>query len=63
MTGQWEWELPWRAVTENEARSLAAELRSELHDGHPLLSKPWKVRGRRLDQDDVLVGCEDGSVA
>ncbi|MEX1132441.1 MAG: hypothetical protein WEC15_04380 [Flavobacteriales bacterium] len=61
---QVEWLIPWHPVDDPVVRrSLLAELKRELPDGHVLTGAHLTVIGRRQDCDDVLFGLEDGRVA
>lgn len=58
------WRLPWRQLTHPlDLPALQHQLERELADGHPLWGKEAKVMARRVDTDDVLVRCPDGTLA
>jgi hypothetical protein len=58
------WRLPWRPLNHPlDLPALQRQLERELADGHPLWGKSAEVIGRRVDNDDVLVCCSDGTLA
>jgi len=58
------WRLPWRQLTHPlDVPALQRQLEWELADGHPLWGRNAEIIGRRVDTDDVLVGCPDGTLA
>ena len=59
-----KWRLPWRPLSHPlDLPALQRQLERELADGHPLWGKNAEVIGRRVDNDDVLVCCRDGTLA
>jgi hypothetical protein len=59
-----KWRLPWRPLNHPlDLPALQRQLDRELADGHPLRGKSAEVIGRRVDNDDVLVRCPDGTLA
>jgi hypothetical protein len=58
------WRLPWRPLSDPlDLPALQRQLERELVDGHPLWGRNAQVIGRRVDNDDVLVCCPDGTPA
>ncbi|MGJ7542287.1 hypothetical protein [Variovorax sp. LT1R16] len=58
------WRLPWRQLTPSlDLPALQRQLERELADGHPLWGRHAEVMARRVDTDDVLVSCPDGTLA
>jgi hypothetical protein len=58
------WRLPWRQLTHSlDLPALQRQLERELADGHPLWDRHAEVMARRVDTDDVLVSCSDGTLA
>lgn len=51
---QISWRAPWRALSDDEARKMEAELRREVSNGHVLYGRSATPVGRRVDNDDVL---------
>jgi hypothetical protein len=57
------WRMPWRPLNHPLDRpALQRQLERELAEGHPLWGKDTEVVGRRVDSDDVLVLCSDGTM-
>ncbi|WP_310372514.1 hypothetical protein [Rhodoferax ferrireducens] len=58
------WRLPWRPLNHPlDLPALQRQLKRELADDHPLWGKSAEVIGRRVDNDDGLVCCSDGTLA
>lgn len=58
------WRLPWRPLNHPlDLPSLQRQLERELADDHPLWRRNAEVVGRRVDNDNVLVCCPDGTLA
>lgn len=56
--------MPWRPLNHpRDLPGLQLQLERELAEGHPLWGKDAEVVGRRVDNDDVLVLCCDGTMA
>lgn len=59
-----KWRLPWRPLEQPlDLPALQRQLEREIADGHPLWGKDAEVLGCRVDNDDVLVSCLDGTLA
>lgn len=56
------WIKPWIA-TDTHAAALVSELHKELNSTHILFEKCNRAIGRRIDCDDVLFECIDGTFA
>ena len=58
------WLAPWRPLaTEQEAIALQRQLDREMTARHPLFGHGATVKGRRIDNDDIVVVLSDGAYA
>ena len=53
---------PWGA-TEDKAQTFSKELERELHEGHSLYGKKYRIIARRYDRDDILLQLENSELA
>ncbi len=59
-----QWKLPWRVLSHPaDIPGLQLQLERELASGHPLWGKDAHVIGRRVDCDDIVVSCNDETLA
>lgn len=57
-----DWLAPWRTLaTEQEAIGLQRQLDREVTAQHPLFGRGATVKGRRIDNDDIVVVLFDGA--
>lgn len=57
-----DWLAPWRPLaTEQEAIGLQRQLDREVTERHPLFGRGAAVKGRRIDNDDIVVVLFDGA--
>jgi hypothetical protein len=58
------WKEPWQAIQAMaEIAAVQKQLEREITARHPLYGKGATAIGRRIDNDDVLVYLEDGTLA
>ena len=57
------WKSPWKSVIDKEAESLAAELRREVGNDHSLFGLDYRVVGRRVDTDDIILLLPSGPLS
>lgn len=62
--GELKWSTPWRPLfTDQEMAGLQRQIGREITKPHPLFGRGATIKGRRIDNDDVLVSLDDGSYA